>query len=224
MSELAQDRALPPAQVNGQRVNILVVLSIQLVQEGSTRTKESELEAERVSLQVQDNGHQDSTLEECLSIPEDRVLLVGIFQEQLVDNTQEQLEDSIQQPQEDNIQEQPVDNIQERPEDSIQGRLEDSIQEQLEDNSLVEHIQELLDNFQEVPRLVERPDIITLAPAQDSIQRERDNIQEQVEYLVLEQVNTTLEEREVQAPVRELACRVPVVSVNTEANYRLELD
>lgn len=45
-----------------------------------------------------------------------------------------------------------------------------------------------------------------------------------MEYLVLEQGNTTLEEREVLAPVRALACRVPVVSVNTEDNCPQELD
>lgn len=164
---------MAPVQVNGQRVNILVVLSIQLVQGGSTHTKESELVAVRVQLQVQANGRLDNSLEECLSTLEDRALLVGIFQEQLEDNTQEQLEDSIQEPQADNTQEQPADNTQEQPagniqerlEGSIQERPEDSIQERLEDNSLVEHIQELQDNFQEAPYPAGYPDTITLAPA-----------------------------------------------------------
>lgn len=140
---------MAPVQVNGQRVNILVVLSIQLVQGGSTHTKESELVAVRVQLQVQANGRLDNSLEECLSTLEDRALLVGIFQEQLEDNTQEQ----------------PAGNIQERLEGSIQERPEDSIQERLEDNSLVEHIQELQDNFQEAPYPAGYPDTITLAPA-----------------------------------------------------------
>lgn len=174
----------------------------------------------------------DSSLEECLNTLEDRVLLVGIFQEQLEDNTQEQLEDSIQEPQQDSIQELQQDSIQEQQQDStqerlegsIQERLEDSIQERLEDSSLVEHIQELQNNFQEAIYPAGFPDTITLAPAQDSIQRERDNIQEQVEYLEREQVNTTLEEPEVLVPVRALACRVPVVSVNTEDNFPQELD